>query len=116
MYDLKSTLPPKVTLSLFHSTHCIGVHFGSWGTRLERIAVRAVVTIQQFWAHAFTLPIVSRARSLLMISSQLCFSIFPRGRSERTLQAHTSDHGSMNAKSLPAVHGISRSWPRIFSI
>src|SRR6187402_3252627 len=108
-------LPPIDTLSLFCRTHMSGPIFGSCGITVERMAVRAVVTIQQFCLHAVTLARAFCASGLAKMSDQDCRARFPINRSERTLHDHTSDHGSMNAKSEPAVQVIRRSWPRIFS-
>src|SRR3569623_935106 len=99
---------PRLSFSLFLRTQNIGPSFGAWGMMLDRMAVRAVVTIQQFCSHAATLPIESLVVPLASISSQDCLARFPMGRSERTLHAQTSDHGSINAKSVPAVQGIKR--------
>src|SRR5579862_3243508 len=108
--------PPRETFSLFLSTQARGPSLGALGIRAERMAVRAVVTIQQFCSHARTLAIELCAVALAMMSSQRSRARLPIGRSLRTLHAHTSDHGSMKAKPVPATQGIRRGWPRIFSI
>src|SRR5215471_3661211 len=113
MYVSKQIFLPIDSFSLFLRTHKSGPALGICGTIFERIAVRAVVTIQQFCSHAATFWRVLRETSLSTISLQDCRARLPMGRSDRTLQAQTSDHGSMNAKSFPAVQGIRRSWPRI---
>src|ERR1700744_2764775 len=109
-------LPPIDTFSLFCNTHISGPIFGSCGMMLERMAVRAVVTIQQFCLQACTLLRAFWASPLAMISDQDWRAGLPINRSERTLQDQTSDQGSMNAKSVPAVQVINRWCPRIFSI
>src|SRR6185312_3670779 len=108
MYLSKAMGSPKETLSLFFSTHRSGPILGACGTSDERIAVRAVVTIQQFCSHACTLEMALCASPLARISCQDWRARLPMCRSERTLQVHTSDHGSMKAKSVPAVQRIRR--------
>src|ERR1700689_4576659 len=108
MYRLKSIFCPSVTLSLFVNTHISGPIFGALGMSSDRIAVRAVVTIQQFCSHPRTFAIDCFAVSLAMNLSQLSFTRLPSGRSLRTLQAQTSDHGSMKANPVPATHGMRR--------
>src|SRR5271166_1033677 len=115
MYLSKSILPPSATLNLFLRTQSSGPALGALGIQFDRIAVRAVVTIQQFCSHARTLAIEFFAVSLAMMVSQLSLARLPIGRSLRTLHAQTSDQGSMNANPVPATQGMRRGCPRIFS-